>query len=227
MFFSWLWGRLAVRVEGEAAIKGYELAFGAPFATADGQGAEQAPELLAYQLGRNQHHDFMNELQVVLGWLALGEGQRALACIENMAQAARAEGEVLQRLPDGLVPWLWTWTTFARHQGVKVSLLVAPDDGASAGAGVEVLALPALRYCLGELLPLPSADVVPAVTLHFSANGLKLVYSNLGRGQSALFKRLYEHPALAAWRRQQALSVRRDGQTVKVNLPTAGGRMPG
>jgi hypothetical protein len=56
--------------------------------------AGQALEML-----RRQRHSFLNQLQVISGWLQLGSPERALRYLEQVAGRMAHESEVLRQVP--------------------------------------------------------------------------------------------------------------------------------
>lgn len=173
---------------------------------------DPVPEELAYQLARAQQHSFLNDVQVIMGWLQMQEPERALAHVEAIAAKAQQEREQLRNMPGSLAPWLWTWVSMARLWGIHVDLEVS--------AGTEPMDLPmvAFRYCIGELLPVYNAAGEAAVKIYVVPKAVSITYTRLGDQSVTLFERLSGHPILARWLAEGTLRMHHDAGEVNVTL---------
>lgn len=177
---------------------------------------EPLPEVLAFQLARAQQHSFLNDVQVIMGWLQMQEPDRALAHVEAVAAKAQWEREQLQNMPSSLAPWLWTWVSMARLWGIPVDLEVR--------AGSEPMDLPmlAFRYCIGELFPIYNAAGDAAVKIFVVPKAVSITYSRLGEQAVSLYERLSRHPALAQWLAAGIIRMHHDAGEVHVTLLATG-----
>lgn len=173
---------------------------------------DPVPEELAYQLARAQQHSFLNDVQVIMGWLQMQEPQRALAHVEAIAAKAQREREQLRNMPGSLAPWLWTWVSMARLWGIQVDLEV--------NAGSEAMDLPmvAFRYCIGELLPVHNAVGDAAVKIYVVPKAVSITYTRLGDQSGSLHQRLSGHAALARLLAAGTMRMHHEAGEVHVTL---------
>lgn len=81
----------------------------------------------AITMFRTLRHTVMNDLQVIMGWLQLGNAQRAAAQSEVMRARLVREGQLMGVKPAGLIHGILSRSAWAEANGLRVSYLVADD----------------------------------------------------------------------------------------------------
>lgn len=117
--------------------------------------AQEALEML-----RNQRHSFLNQLQVIAGWLQMGRPERAHQFVGQLTARFAAEGAVLRQVSEPLGLMVIAINLEAESFGVQVEWQVAgepdpPDEEAASRRRAEVAA--ALKAA--SRLPEPSRRI--------------------------------------------------------------------
>ncbi|HYG59558.1 MAG TPA: Spo0B domain-containing protein [Symbiobacteriaceae bacterium] len=74
----------------------------------------------AMNLVRRQRHSFLNHLQVISGWLQLGQPERARRYLDTIAGRMSAESEVIRRAPAALGHLMLELGLVAETHGVEL-----------------------------------------------------------------------------------------------------------
>lgn len=117
--------------------------------------------MLAFELERASRHNFMNDMQVIMGWLQLQQPDRALDHIKDMVEQFRHDADQMASLPHAWAPYLWPWISLARHRGVAVDFKME----AAATAVPGRVSLAGLRARLGAVLAGADGAGVASVTI--------------------------------------------------------------
>lgn len=136
----------------------------------------------AILLARMLRHSFLNDLQIITGWLQLGNVGRAGAQAEHVRDRLAREGQLMRVKPAGLVMGILNRGAWAEANGVKMTYVVAADltgfedcDSDFAGAVSDALGslIEAFQAAdghectctVGLASGLPVVDVAPDVTV--------------------------------------------------------------
>lgn len=86
-----------------------------------------ARDAQAVLLARLLRHSFLNDLQIITGWLQLGNVERASAQAEQVRDRLVREGQLMRIKPAGLVMALLNRGVWAEANGVRMTYVVAAD----------------------------------------------------------------------------------------------------
>lgn len=78
-------------------------------------------------LARTLRHSFLNDLQVITGWLQLGNAGRAGAQAEHVRDRLVREGQLMRAKPVGLVMGILNRGAWAEANGVTMTYVVTAD----------------------------------------------------------------------------------------------------
>lgn len=81
----------------------------------------------AVTMFRTLRHTVMNDLQIVLGWLQLGNLQRATEQSEIVRERLVREGQLMTVKPAGLIHGILSRSAWAEANGIRVTYVVADD----------------------------------------------------------------------------------------------------
>lgn len=81
----------------------------------------------AVLLARLLRHSFLNDLQIITGWLQLGNAGRASAQAEQVRDRLVREGQLMRIKPAGLIMALLNRGVWAEANGVRMTYVVAAD----------------------------------------------------------------------------------------------------
>lgn len=144
------------------------------------------PETLVWQVCQKQVHEFLNELQVIKGWLQLGAPDKAL---EHVDQTARRfqwyDDEGWQEVPDDILSFLFARSVIAGREGINVAFgLKSPPSETS-----HLMA--PLRVCLAQgLTRYRRKHMGSSVTVTMDAHGVAVAYAGLEKdGEAESFAR--------------------------------------
>ncbi len=84
------------------------------------------PAEMAVELARKQRHSFLNHLQVISGWLQLGQPDRARAYLDEVAARMAAEGDVVRSLPPAVSLHVLELSLEAERYAVQLDWQVEP-----------------------------------------------------------------------------------------------------
>lgn len=93
----------------------------------------------------SQRHSFLNHLQVVAGWIQLGQSDRASAYIDKIAAGIASQGEVLSKVPDEVGIALVAVFLHAEAHAVEVSVRVAVPPSPLAAFKLQEFLMAAVR----------------------------------------------------------------------------------
>lgn len=147
---------------------------------------------LAHRVARAQRHDFLNDLQVVMGWLQMGRPDDALAYAEAVARRLAAEAEACGRLPEDLAPLLCAALAASPHREPGAALKVS-----AVPPGLAALREP-LRYCLLDAVAhYPHHGRGPGLRVRLTGEGVMVEFAGLGDKTAMFACRLKEAEPLA------------------------------
>lgn len=89
---------------------------------------------------RNRRHGFMNDLQVISGWLQLHKPERAQEYLDQVVTRLEAEGTILRLGSPSVVLAVLSGTALAETYGVKLECNLQGAEGADDHALLEDLA---------------------------------------------------------------------------------------
>lgn len=147
------------------------------------------PEALVWQVCQRQTHDFLNELQVIKGWLQLGAPDKALEYVKQTARRFQwYDDEGWQGLPIDMQSFLFTRSVIAQRDGVSMVF------GLKSPPGETSHLMEPLRACLSEGLDFYRHKYMGSeVTVTIDAHGVAVAYSGLGEeGKAEAFARWLE-----------------------------------
>lgn len=166
-----------------------------------------ARDAQAVLLARLLRHSFLNDLQIISGWLQLGNVGRASAQAEQVRDRLVREGQLMRIKPAGLIMALLNRGVWAEANGVRMTYVVATDLAGheesdetfagpladALGGLIEALQAAGARACtvtVGIAGGLPTLDVaadaaVAAERLPQCGPGVALSQVNAG-GQSVI-----------------------------------------
>lgn len=81
----------------------------------------------AILITRMLRHSFLNDLQIITGWLQLGNAARAGSQAEHVRDRLVREGQLMRVKPAGLVHGILNRGAWAEANGVKMTYVVAAD----------------------------------------------------------------------------------------------------
>lgn len=81
----------------------------------------------AVTMFRTLRHTVMNDLQIVMGWLQLGNLQRATEQSEIVRERLVREGQLMTVKPAGLIHGILSRTAWAEANGIRVTYVVADE----------------------------------------------------------------------------------------------------
>ncbi|MEX2356618.1 MAG: Spo0B domain-containing protein [Thermaerobacterales bacterium] len=183
--------------------------------------ADIADRRLALTIARAQRHEFMNDLQVISGWLQLQRGPEAMAYLKSVSARLNRESAMLNRLPEAVAGVLAVGMILARHQGLPVTLEpLSPETDR----------MIKLRPGTGDLLRLGLEDGVaicrqlqtaPAVAVRLGRETAAVTFRGLGAVRQTFYATLCDRLAARAQENDSArglLETRFDDEQVWVTL---------
>ncbi|MHB0884987.1 MAG: Spo0B domain-containing protein [Bacillota bacterium] len=99
---------------------------------------------------RSRRHAFLNHLQVISGWLQLGNVDRATSYIDRVLRDMEPEGRFIRAADPALVAFLLAKAEQARSRGVDLTTSV--DSGLAAAEEVAADVAPALDGVIDQLI---------------------------------------------------------------------------
>ncbi|HEY3314045.1 MAG TPA: Spo0B domain-containing protein [Bacillota bacterium] len=99
---------------------------------------------------RNRRHAFLNHLQVISGWLQLGNSARAGAYIDQVLQNMEKENRFIRAADPSLVAFLLTKEESARSRGLELEPSI--EAGLAAAEEVAATIQPALEPVLDRVI---------------------------------------------------------------------------
>lgn len=107
-------------------------------------------ERRAVSLLRGRRHAFLNHLQVISGWLQLGNVERAAAYIDRVLRDMEEEGRFIRAADPSLVAFFLAKEEQAKMRGIQLTTTV--DPGLATPEEVAATVEPALEAVLDRLI---------------------------------------------------------------------------
>ncbi len=125
-------------------------------ASGAGEGAETADETRrkvekqAVSLLRNRRHAYLNHLQVISGWLQLGNLDRAIASLEQALEGMERENRFIRAADPSLVALILAKEEKARSRGLELEAAI--DAGLTAAEEIAAAVQPDLGDILDRVI---------------------------------------------------------------------------
>jgi len=140
---------------------------------------EQVSVTRAMNLVRRQRHSFLNHLQVISGWLQLGQSDRAMRYLETVAVRMSTESEAVRRAPAPLGHLMLELDLEAETHGVRLEWQLDADLATSSASVLDDM-----RTQVMEALPALTASSQQSRLLVRVSRGGVSVHSALDKGEA-------------------------------------------